>query len=103
MEKAFGAYLGDDKAAWEAYDASKLLASGATKGAFDDILVDVGGADSFLVGEVNQLQPEALKAACAAAGVSLELRMQEGYDHSYYFISTFIADHIAYHAKALKA
>ena len=65
------------------------------------LLVDQGAADNFLAGDTNQLQPEALKAACAA-GVSLEFRLR-GHDHSYYFISTFIADHIAYHAKALKA
>ena len=66
------------------------------------LLVDQGAADNFLAGDTNQLQPEALKAACAAAGVSLSPAAL-GYDHSYYFISTFIADHIAYHAKALKA
>ena len=103
MEKAFGAYLGDDKAAWEAYDASKLLASGATKGAFDDILVDVGGADSFLVGEVNQLQPEALRAAAAAAGQRLTLRTHAGFDHSYFFIGSFVEEHVNWHADRLGA
>ena len=98
--KAFEGYLGSVDAG-AAHDACELL-KGYSGPPFS-LLVDQGAADNFLAGDTNQLQPEALKAACAAAGVSLELRMQEGYDHSYYFISTFIADHIAYHAKALKA
>ena len=66
-----------------------------------ELLVDQGSADNFLVGEVDQLQPTRLAQACAAKGVSLNLRMQEGYDHSYFFISTFIDDHINFHADAL--
>ena len=97
--KAFEGYLGSVDAG-AAHDACELL-KGYSGPKFSP-LVDQGAADNFLTGDTNQLQPEALKAACAAAGVSLELRMQEGYDHSYYFISTFIADHIAYHAAALK-
>ena len=68
-----------------------------------DILIDQGGADSFLVGDVNQLLPDNFKAACEAKGQALTLRMQDGYDHSYYFIASFVDDHIAHHAKALLA
>jgi S-formylglutathione hydrolase len=98
--KAFEGYLGSVDAG-AAHDACELL-KGYSGPPFS-LLVDQGAADNFLAGDTNQLQPEALKAACAAAGVSLEFRLHLGYDHSYYFISTFIADHIAYHAKALKA
>ena len=96
-EKAFGAYLGDDREAWKQYDAVELV-----KGAREKLplLVDQGDADEFLAG---QLKPELLRAACDAAGHPLELRMQPGYDHSYYFIASFIGDHIAHHAKAMRA
>ena len=93
----FSAYLGDDKSLWEAYDATALIKSGAK---VKDILIDQGLADEFY--DENQLLPENLKEACDNAGQSLTLRMQEGYDHSYHFIATFIGEHIAYHAKALK-
>ena len=93
----FSAYLGDDKSLWEAYDATALVKSGAK---VKDILIDQGLADEFY--DENQLLPENLKEACDNAGQSLTLRMQEGYDHSYHFIATFIGEHIAYHAKALK-
>ncbi len=95
-EKAFGAYLGDDRAAWEAHDACRLIEAGAAK--FDDILVDQGLGDQFLEG---QLKPQLLEAACAAAGQKLTLRRQPGYDHSYFFMASFIDDHIAWHAARL--
>ena len=97
-EKALGAYLGSDRAGWAAHDASRLIESGRAAGRFDSILVDQGLADSFLV---EQLKPELLEAACAAVGQHVVLRRHEGYDHSYYFISTFIADHVAWHAQRL--
>jgi S-formylglutathione hydrolase len=92
-QKALGAYLGPDQAAWRGHDASLLLESGAARGRFDDILVDQGGADSFLEGQLN---PTFLIAAAEAAGQKLTLRMQPGYDHSYFFISSFIDDHLAW-------
>jgi S-formylglutathione hydrolase len=97
-EKALGAYLGSDPASWAEHDASRLIESGRASGRFDSILVDQGLADSFLAA---QLKPELLEAACAAVGQKLVLRRHEGYDHSYYFISTFIADHVAWHAQRL--
>ncbi|CAH1664863.1 S-formylglutathione hydrolase [Chelatococcus asaccharovorans] len=96
-EKALGGYLGPDKAAWRAYDACALIEDGARVA---DILVDQGTADGFLA---NQLKPELLEAACGTAGIPLTLRRQEGYDHSYYFIATFIADHLRWHAERLGA
>jgi S-formylglutathione hydrolase len=96
--RALGAYLGPDAATWTPHDATRLIESGAARGRFDNILVDQGTADNFLV---EQLKPELLESACAAAGQSLTLRRQDGYDHSYYFISSFIADHIAWHAERL--
>ncbi|MBA4793731.1 MAG: S-formylglutathione hydrolase [Phenylobacterium sp.] len=98
-EKAFSAYLGEDRAAWAEHDAARLIEAGAAKGRFDDILVDQGLADNFLEG---QLKPDLLEAACAAAGQKLTLRRQEGYDHSYFFMASFIADHVAFHAEKLK-
>ena len=98
-EKAFTAYLGDDRDAWDRHDAAKLIAAGAAKGVFDDILIDQGDADSFLT---DQLKPELLKAAADAAGQKITLRMQPGYDHAYFFMASFIADHIAFHAARLK-
>ncbi|GAB6070489.1 S-formylglutathione hydrolase [Thiomicrorhabdus hydrogeniphila] len=93
----FTAYLGEENQSdWAAYDAVKLIENGASCGA---ILVDQGTADEFLT--EGQLQPESLQKACDDKGINLQLRMQEGYDHSYHFISTFIGEHIAYHAKAL--
>lgn len=96
--KALGAYLGSDTATWQGHDASLLVTAGTARGHYDDILVDQGLADQFLA---EQLKPELLEAACSAAGQRLTLRRQEGYDHSYYFISTFIADHVAWHAERL--
>jgi S-formylglutathione hydrolase len=93
--KALGGYLGEDQAAWAEYDACSLIAGGAR---LPDLLVDQGAADNFLV---EQLMPERLQAACDAVGQKLTLRMQPGYDHSYYFISTFMADHLRWHAARL--
>ena len=94
-EKAFGAYLGDDRASWRAHDSVALIEDGAQ---LDELLVDVGTADPFLD---EQLKPELLEAACAKAGMALTLNRRDGYDHSYYFISTFMAGHVAWHAKRL--
>lgn len=99
-EKAFTAYLGEDRAQWAKHDAALLIEGGAAKGVFDDILVDQGDADSFLT---DQLKPELLKAAAEKAGQGLTLRMQLGYDHSYFFMASFVDDHVAFHAKRLKA
>jgi S-formylglutathione hydrolase len=93
--KALGGYLGADQAAWRAYDACALIEDGAR---LPELLVDQGAADNFLI---EQLKPELLEAACAKAGVTLTLRMQPGYDHSYYFISTFMAEHLRWHAARL--
>ena len=90
---ALAAYLGPDEAAWRKWNAVALIADGAR---LPELLVDQGSADSFLQ---DGLRPWLLEAACAAAGLPLTLRMQEGYDHSYYFISSFMADHIAFHAE----
>jgi S-formylglutathione hydrolase len=99
-EKAFTAYFGEDRATWDRHDAARLIESGAAKGVYDDILIDQGDADSFLT---QQLKPELLTAAAKAAGQTLTLRMQPGYDHSYFFMASFIADHVAFHAKRLSA
>ncbi|WP_036143034.1 S-formylglutathione hydrolase [Luteibacter sp. 9135] len=97
-EKAFPRYLGGDRKAWAKYDATALVTAGAR---FDGrILIDQGEADGFLVG---QLQPQRFEAACEDAGQKLELRMHPGYDHSYYFIQSFVEDHLRHHAKALSA
>ena len=96
-QKALPGYLGDDRAAWARHDAVALIANGARVPA---LLVDQGGADQFLG---DQLKPELLADACAAAGIDLTLRMQPGYDHSYYFISTFMADQLGWHAARLGA
>jgi S-formylglutathione hydrolase len=92
----FGAYLGDDSASWEAYDATCLVQGGARVG---DILIDQGDADEFL--HAGQLLPDNFQAACDAAGQPVNIRLQPGYDHSYHFISSFIEDHFNYHAKFL--
>ena len=94
-QKAFRAYLGDDVERWTSWDACELVAGAAER---LPLLVDQGGADEFLA---TQLRPDLLQQACAAAGHPLELRMQAGYDHSYYFIATFIGDHIEHHARHL--
>jgi len=95
-EKALTGYLGPDRADWRDYDACARIADGAR---LPEILVDQGDADAFLV---EQLKPEILRSACTEAGIDLTLRMQPGYDHSYYFISSFLADHVAWHAERLK-
>lgn len=94
-EKALGNYLGSDKSKWREYDACALIEDGARH---DHILVDQGTADNFLE---KELKTERLVEASEKAGMKAEIRMQEGYDHSYYFISSFMAEHIAWHAKRL--
>jgi len=98
--KAFSSYLGSVEAG-ASYDAALLLTQRqpGTEPLFDNILVDVGAADSFYT--QGQLLPEALEAAAAQAGQPLSLRMQPGYDHSYYFVSTFLPEHVEWHAKRL--
>jgi S-formylglutathione hydrolase len=96
-EKAFSRYLGPDRAAWAEWDACELVARGRFDGT---ILVDQGTRDQFLE---RELRPALFREACAAAGQPLELRTQEGYDHGYWFLQTFIADHLAHHARALGA
>jgi S-formylglutathione hydrolase len=95
--KALGGYLGDDRAAWRRHDAVALIEDGAR---FSDFLVDYGDADQFLN---EQLRPELLERACAHADIPLNLRRQAGYDHSYYFVSTFMEDHLRWHAARLTA
>lgn len=96
-KKAFGAYLGDNPAEWAAYDAASLM-QGLKQPFPDGILIDQGESDQFLA---EQLYPEVFEAACATAGQPLTLRRQPGYDHGYYFISTFIEDHIRFHVERL--
>jgi S-formylglutathione hydrolase len=96
-ETCFSAYLGDDREAWKAYDATCLIEAGGAQPV--PLLIDQGSADEFLA---DQLYPKNLEAACKARNFPLTLRMQEGYDHSYHFISTFIGEHLAWHARALK-
>lgn len=95
--KALGCYLGDDRSAWRAYDACALLDDG---GRVTEILVDQGQDDQFIT---DQLKPELLEAACDRAGVPLTLRRRAGYDHSYWFIQSFVSDHLAWHAARLGA
>ncbi len=95
-EKALDGYLGPDRTAWRAYDACALIDDGARVA---EILIDQGDADNFLE---SQLKPQLLQAACARAGISLTLRLQAGYDHSYWFIQTFVDDHLRWHAARLK-
>jgi S-formylglutathione hydrolase len=95
-EKALSRYLGTDREAWREYDATALIETRGWAG--PAILVDQGTKDQFLE---PQLKPQLLRDACEAARVPLELRMQEGYDHSYFFIATFIADHLRFHARNL--
>jgi S-formylglutathione hydrolase len=93
--KALGGYLGDARDAWRKHDTVALIEDGAR---FSDFLVDVGDADQFLT---EQLRPELLERACSQAGIPLILRRQPGYDHSYYFVSTFMEDHLRWHAARL--
>jgi S-formylglutathione hydrolase len=97
-KKAFSGYLGEDPHAWRQYDASELVARPDTHRFENGILIDQGLDDKF---RIEQLHPDAFEQACLAAGQSLTLRRHEGYDHGYYFIQTFIEDHIAHHARAL--
>ena len=94
-EKAFTAYLGQDRNLWRQHDACALIEDGAR---VPEIFVDQGAADQFLD---SQLKPDLLQASCEKAGIPLTLRMQDGYDHSYYFIASFIEDHLLYHANTL--
>ena len=96
-EKALTAYLGGDRSTWRAYDATALISEAVTA---VPMLVDQGDADDFLA---EQLRPELLEQACRDTDQALELRMQSGYDHSYFFIASFIADHIGFHASHLNA
>ena len=96
-EKALGNYLGADRSSWRPHDTVALIEDGARVA---ELLVDVGNADPFLE---RELRPELLERACADAGIPLTLRIQSGYDHSYYFISTFMADHVRWHAERLTA
>jgi S-formylglutathione hydrolase len=95
--KALTGYLGDNREAWRKHDAVALIEDGAR---FPDFMVDCGDADPFLV---EQLRPELLESACAKARIPHTFRLQSGYDHSYYFVSTFMADHLRWHAARLKA
>lgn len=94
-QKAFAAYLGEDRAMWAQHDTVELIAQASER---LPLLIDQGGADDFLS---SQLKPELLQAACDAVGHPLSLRVHAGYDHSYYFIASFIGEHIAHHARAL--
>lgn len=94
-QKALSRYLGEDRGAWREYDAVALIEDGARAGS---MLIDQGTADNFLE---EQLQTHRLSDACRSAGIDAQIRMQEGYDHSYFFISTFMAEHIAWHAARL--
>jgi S-formylglutathione hydrolase len=95
-QKALGGYLGDDNEAWRKHDAVALIEDGSR---IDGLLVDVGTSDNFLD---KELKPELLEKACADAGIPLQLNLRDGYDHSYYFISTFMADHLRWHAERLR-
>ena len=101
-KKAFTGYLGSDAASWQQYDASALMRGlqGQPAPFPEGILIDQGLADKFLI--ENQLLPEAFEAACAKVGQPLSLRRQAGYDHGYYFIQTFIDDHLRHHAQQLQ-
>lgn len=97
-QKAFAGYLGEDRATWAAHDATELMRQQSTAPFPQGLLIDQGLADKFLA---EQLHPEAFEAACAAAGQPLTLRRHEGYDHGYYFIASFVDDHLRHHAAAL--
>jgi len=96
-DKAFSRYLGSDRTPWAQYDAAELVRQ---RPFGREILIDQGTADKFLC---EQLKPERFQSACAASGQKLTLRMQEGYDHGYFFIATFVEDHLRFHAAALEA
>mgnify|MGYP001396227257 CR=1 FL=1 len=98
-EKAFSGYLGEDRGQWRAHDASELMRAQTEAPFPDGILIDQGLADKFLA---EQLHPEAFEAACEAVGQPLTLRRHAGYDHGYYFIASFVDDHLRHHARALE-
>jgi S-formylglutathione hydrolase len=95
-QNALGGYLGDDRSKWRTHDAVALIEDGAL---VDELMVDVGTADPFLE---TELKPDLLRKACEVAGIPLQLRLRDGYDHSYYFISTFMADHLHWHSERLQ-
>jgi len=95
-QKALAGYLGDDRSAWAMHDSVALIEGGAR---VEEILVDVGDADPFIE---KELRPELLERACTEAGIALTMRIQPGYDHSYYFISTFMDEHLRWHAERLR-
>lgn len=97
-QKAFAGYLGNDEATWRLHDACALMEHAGDRSSAPEILIDQGGADSFLA---QELKPHLFEDACVLAKQKLRLRMQEGYDHSYYFIQSFIDDHITHHAQIL--
>lgn len=97
-QKALGYYLGEDTASWQDYDSCEVARNAKDAGAYDEILVDQGAMDPFLS---EQLKPELFEVACAESGIPLRLRIHDGYDHGYYFISTFIEEHLNFHAKQL--
>ncbi len=97
-QKAMGYYLGSDTATWLNHDAAEVCRNASDVGHYRKILVDQGGADAFLS---EQLRPDLLTAACDESGLPLELRVHDGYDHGYYFISTFIEEHLRFHAGEL--
>jgi S-formylglutathione hydrolase len=95
-QKALAGYLGEDRSVWRKHDAVALIEGGTR---VEEILVDVGDADPFIE---KELRPDLLERACAEAGIALKLRIQPGYDHSYYFISTFMDEHLRWHAERLR-
>jgi S-formylglutathione hydrolase len=99
-KKAFSGYLGQDKASWEQYDASALMAAAGKAVFADGILIDQGLGDKFLA---EQLYPEAFEEACRGAGQPLTLRRHAGYDHGYYFIASFMEEHLMHHKACLSA
>ena len=99
-QKALGYYLGADTSTWHDYDACEVARNSGDVTSYDRILVDQGADDPY---RAEQLKPELLEAACKASGLPLELRIHEGYDHGYYFISTFIEEHLRFHAERLGA
>ena len=97
-QKAFSGYLGEDRALWAQHDATELITSGGDRSSCPEILIDQGDADEFLE---EQLKPHLFEAACRQKGQALRLRMQPGYDHSYFFIASFVEDHLKHHAGVL--
>lgn len=95
-EKAFSAYMGNDRETWKQHDASELVKTATMR---LPLLVDQGDGDEFVN---SQLKPQLLRSACESAGYPLQFNLRPGYDHSYYFIASFIGEHIAFHAKAMR-